>query len=72
MSSANRESGDDRNRQSHEEIIDIKLLLKVLVDSHNKQVESLVKLADKQANTQQQIIDSLKSSCADSNIHKPQ
>ncbi|MCL7044169.1 hypothetical protein MKW94_008102, partial [Papaver nudicaule] len=62
MSSGNRESGD--------EIIEMKSLFKMLVESQNKQAESLAKLADTQAeslaklgetqaHTQQQIVASL-------------
>lgn len=70
MSSAIRESGDDHNHQSHEEIIEMKSLLKMLVESQNKQAESLAKLADSQANTQQQIIEILKTTNRDGNKQK--
>ncbi|KAI3950985.1 hypothetical protein MKW98_026439 [Papaver atlanticum] len=78
MSSATGESSDNRNHQSHEEIIEMKSLFKMLVESQNKQAESLAKLAetqaealaklaDTQANTQQQIIEILKNSNIDNN-----
>ncbi|KAI3950982.1 hypothetical protein MKW98_026436 [Papaver atlanticum] len=71
MSSAKTESGDDdRNHQSHEDIIEMKLLFKMLVESQKKQAESLAKLADSQANTQQQIIQILKSTNSDGNKPK--
>ncbi|KAI3935146.1 hypothetical protein MKX01_031413 [Papaver californicum] len=71
MSSSNRESSDDlNNHQSHEEIIEMKSLFKMLLESQNKQAESLAKLADTQANTQQQIIQILKSTNGDGNKQK--
>ncbi|KAI3889244.1 hypothetical protein MKX03_025999 [Papaver bracteatum] len=44
--SATREISDDHDHGSHEEIIDIKALLKMLVDSQAKQAESQTKLAE--------------------------
>ncbi|KAI3994631.1 hypothetical protein MKX01_027521 [Papaver californicum] len=83
MSAANGLAGDDPNYRSHEQLIEIKELLKMIAESQVKQAESQAKLAESQAklketqaNTQQQIIEILSRSTnnttANSNNHKQQ
>ncbi|KAI3908797.1 hypothetical protein MKW98_029347, partial [Papaver atlanticum] len=61
-----RELSDDSNHGSHEQVIEIKALLKMLV-------ESQAKLAETQANTQQQIIEILnRSNNSAANNHNQQ
>ncbi|KAI3988678.1 hypothetical protein MKX01_027042 [Papaver californicum] len=83
MSAANGLAGDDPNYRSHEQLIEIKELLKMLAESQVKQAgsqaklaESQAKLVETQANTQQRIIEILSRSTnnttANSNNHKQQ